>query len=358
MFDGSKYTTVTRRIGILGGTFDPIHIGHLSVARHVLDALHLDEVILMPNGVPAWKLNRSVSHASDRWAMAWLATRDEPRISVSRLEVDRPGITMTVDTVRQLREELPDDTEAWLVAGADSVAEMPTWEGIGEIARSIRIVAVTRPGKDLGAVRASVDACPVPLDVTYLEMDPVPVSSTMVRRMVAARQDVRSLVGEDVAGYIEASGLYRAEGVPCGERDGVRPRIVVGRDCVGVGVGGIVIRNGRLLLLRRTRIPEAGMWDLPGGKVDLGETMEEAIVREVREETGLTASVTGLLAVSDHIVPEDEMHFVVLGFRLDATGEARNMEPSKHSDIGWFPLDDLPDDLTSTTRRALDYLTS
>lgn len=345
-----------RRIGILGGTFDPPHVGHLSVARHALDALGLDEVILMPNGVPAWKLDRSVSHASDRWAMSWLATRDDPRISVSRLEVDRPGITMTVDTVRQIREELPDGTEVCLIAGADSVAEMPTWEGIGEIARCIRIVAVTRPGMDLDEVRKSVAACPEPLDVTYLEMPPIPISSTLVRSMVRDGLDVTALVGRDVAGYIAEAGLYRSDGVPCGEREGVRPKIVVGRDCVGVGVGAVIVRDGRVLMLRRIRIPEAGMWDLPGGKVDLGETMEDAVTREVREETGLDATVKELIAVSDHIVPEDEMHFVVLGFLMDADGEPTNMEPNKHSEMAWIPLDDLPDDITMTSRKALAYL--
>lgn len=349
-----------RRIGILGGTFDPIHIGHLSIARYAMEALSLDEVILMPNGVPAWKLDRDVTPASDRWAMAWLATKDDPRMSVSRMEVDRQGITVTVDTIRCLHETLGADAELWLIAGADTVAEMPLWEGIGEIARSIRIVAVARPGMGLDAVREAIEACPEPLEVDYLEIPPMDISSTMIREMIHQGHDISLLVGDTVARYIHDAGLYKEAGIPCGERDGIRPDIVVGRDCVGVGVGAIIIRDNKLLMLRRNRIPEAGLWDLPGGKVDLGETMEAAVAREVMEETGLdvVAESIRLVAVTDHIVPADEMHFVVLGFLMRADGEAENREPIKHSDMRWFPMDSLPcrEKMTSTTNRALDCL--
>jgi nicotinate-nucleotide adenylyltransferase len=346
----------SRRIGILGGTFDPIHAGHLAVARHALSAMSLDEVILMPNGVPAWKLDRCVSPASDRWAMAWLATRNDPHISVSRMEVDRPGITITVDTARNLRRELPEDTEAYLIAGADSVAEMPGWNGIGEIARSLRIVAVTRPGTNLDEVRRAVAACPEPLDVTFLEMDPIPISSTVVRNKVRNGEDVSTLVGDDVACYIRDAGLYVSDGIPCGERELGRPTVVPGRDCVGVATKGIIIRNGATLMLKRIQSPESGNWDLPGGVVALGETLEEAIMRGICEETGLDARITRIISMSDHIVPSDETHLVDVTFLAEAEGEPRNMIPSAYSNLAWIPLDALPRDVTQVATEALSCL--
>lgn len=357
MRPGQVGTARLRRVGILGGTFDPIHAGHLAVARHARDALGLDEVVLMPNGLPAWKLGQGVAPAHDRWAMCWLAARGEPWLSVSRMEVDRPGVTLTVDTVRRLAEAVPDGTEAWLVAGADSVAEMPTWKGIGEIARAIRVAAVPRPGQDLAAIRVAIDACGEPLDVTWLDVPPTPdISSTLVRRLVAGGADVTGLVGPDVAAYIRDAGLYAPGWSAPGPREAPRADILVGHDCVGVGVGAAIVRDGRVLMLRRARIPEAGMWDLPGGKVELGEGMADALAREVMEEVGLEVTSCELVAVSDHIVPRDEMHFVVLAFRAEADGEPRNMEPHKHTEMAWFPLGALPGDMTVTARGALGRL--
>lgn len=349
-------TPGSRRIGVFGGTFDPPHLGHVSVARSVLEALSLDEVVLVPNGVPAWKLDRAVAPASDRWAMCWLATRGVPGLRVSRVEVDRPGVTITVDTIREIRLAAGADAELFLVAGADTVADMPMWEGIGEIARSMRIAAVTRPGHNMDAVRAAVAACPEPLDVAYIEVPSIELSSTAVRRAIREGEDVVPLVGPDVAAYVRDAGLYLSEGVACGTADGLRPHVTVGRDCVGAGAQAVVVRDGSVLMLRRLRMPGAGLWDLPGGKVELGEPLSAAIVRELRDETGLSGHVTRFLSTCDNIVPEDAMHFVVSAFVVEATGIPENREPQKHSEMAWFPLDALPTCMTCTARAALDAL--
>ena len=130
-----------------------------------------------------------------------------------------------------------------------------------------------------------------------------------------------------------------------------------GKDHVGVGVGAIVIDAGRVLLLRRKKEPERGRWGIQGGTVEFGEIIEEAAKRELKEELGIEAEIVTLLGVTDHIVPEEGVHWVSPVFLARITsGTPRNAEIEKHSEMRWFDLDDLPEEVTLTTENAVRLL--
>lgn len=130
-----------------------------------------------------------------------------------------------------------------------------------------------------------------------------------------------------------------------------------GIDFPGVGAGLVLLRDGKVLLCRRLKAPEAGFWNIPGGKVDFMEKAEEAARRETAEETGLTVGVVRLIAVDEQIFPDEKHHwFSLLYVTEDFSGEARIMEPSKHDGMEWFPLDALPEPLSAFARTAIDAL--
>ncbi|PIF04768.1 MAG: nicotinic acid mononucleotide adenylyltransferase, partial [Propionibacterium sp.] len=117
------------RLGVMGGTFDPIHHGHLVAASEVAAEFSLDEVVFVPTGIPWQKRDRQVSHAEDRYLMTVIATASNPRFSVSRVDIDRPGDTYTVDTLKDLRAERGPDTDLFFITGADAVRQILTWHG-------------------------------------------------------------------------------------------------------------------------------------------------------------------------------------------------------------------------------------
>jgi len=130
-----------------------------------------------------------------------------------------------------------------------------------------------------------------------------------------------------------------------------------GRDHVGVGVGAIVIDGGRVLLLKRKKEPEAGLWGIQGGAVEFGETIDQAVERELKEELGIECEIVRLLGVTDHIVPEEGVHWVSPVFLAKITsGTPKNAEPEKHSEMRWFDLDNLPEEVTLTTKNAVRLL--
>ncbi|MDD5586119.1 MAG: NUDIX domain-containing protein [Alphaproteobacteria bacterium] len=129
-----------------------------------------------------------------------------------------------------------------------------------------------------------------------------------------------------------------------------------GKDYIGVGVGAVIIEphESTILLVKRKKPPEAGKWSIPGGAVDFGETFEAAVIREVKEEVGLEVEVLRLLRLTDHILPEEGVHWVTPAFEVRIVGgEAQNLEPDKHEAVEWFSLKDLPQELTMTTSLAL-----
>ncbi|MBI4543840.1 MAG: nicotinate-nucleotide adenylyltransferase [Gemmatimonadetes bacterium] len=189
------------RLGILGGTFDPPHIGHLIAAQDAWSALELDRVVFVPAGRPPHKPGRAISPAAVRLAMLRVATAGDARFEVSDLELRRSGPSYSVDTLRELRERYPGVALFFLV-GADQLREMHSWRAPEEIARLATVVMLAR-----GGVRRAEPAVAVPY--TVLPVTRVDVSATEIRRRVAAGESIRYLVPLEVVTLIEQNGLYR-----------------------------------------------------------------------------------------------------------------------------------------------------
>lgn len=192
----------------MGGTFDPIHFGHLVTAEEALVQFNLDKVIFMPTGNPARKLERQVSAPEHRYLMTVIATSANPDFDVSRLEIDRPGLTFTVDTMLAMREMYGHHADLYFITGADAVFEIATWKDAERFKGLCRFIAATRPGYDLNAAveehREALDK----LDIDFIEVPALAISSTDIRQRVAEKRPIRYLVPEPVAAYIAKYGLY------------------------------------------------------------------------------------------------------------------------------------------------------
>lgn len=209
-------------LGVVGGTFDPVHVGHLALGRALRDAVHADAVLFVPAGNPSFKQGRVRTAASDRLRMVELAVKDEPCFAASAIEVARPGVTYTVDTLAELRSRVPQGTRIVFAMGADALSTLHFWRRADEISALVDAVAYAlRAGED--SPGASELARLTSMGFTLLELPPLAltcpeVSSTFVRARVAAGDSPARLarfVGKRVAAYIEERGLYRA---PAGVR--------------------------------------------------------------------------------------------------------------------------------------------
>lgn len=188
------------RIGIMGGTFDPIHHGHLVAASEAQALLDLDEVIFVPTGQPADKSH--VSPAEHRYLMAVIATASNPRFRVSRADIDRPGVTYTVDTLHDMRREFP-DADLFFITGADAIQGFMSWKDAEALTDLAHFVAVTRPGHELTVGNLA------PHQVTVLEVPALAISSTDCRARVYAGNPIWYLVPDGVVQYIGKHRLYR-----------------------------------------------------------------------------------------------------------------------------------------------------
>jgi nicotinate-nucleotide adenylyltransferase len=195
-----------RRIGVMGGTFDPIHHGHLVAANEVADRYGLDEVVFVPTGQP-WQKGSLVSPAEDRYLMTVIATSSNPRFRVSRVEIDREGPTYTVDTLRTLRERYGKECELFFITGADAILEIFQWKDADEALSLARFIATTRPGHDLG--RFEREGASEHPRISVMDIPALAISSTDIRERVAKGRPIRYLVPEGVQTYIEKAGLYR-----------------------------------------------------------------------------------------------------------------------------------------------------
>jgi nicotinate-nucleotide adenylyltransferase len=193
-----------KRLGVMGGTFDPIHHGHLVAASEVADFLGLDEVIFVPTGQPWQKGDRKVSPAEDRYLMTVIATASNPRFSVSRVDIDRPGDTYTIDTLRDLRAEHGSGAEFYFITGADALARMISWRDADELFKLAHFVGCTRPGHQLTISDLPADR------FSLLEIPALAISSTGCRQRVAEGQPIWYLVPDGIVQYIAKRGLYRS----------------------------------------------------------------------------------------------------------------------------------------------------
>jgi nicotinate-nucleotide adenylyltransferase len=190
------------RVGVMGGTFDPIHHGHLVAASEVRQHFELDEVVFVPTGEP-W-MKKQVSEAEDRYLMTVIATASNPDFSVSRVDIDRNGPTYTIDTLRDVRKEYP-DADLFFISGADAVAQIFEWKDVAELWDLAHFVAVSRPGHSL-----SIRGLPEH-GVSSLEIPALAISSTDCRARVGRGHPVWYLVPDGVVQYISKHHLYRSE---------------------------------------------------------------------------------------------------------------------------------------------------
>lgn len=190
------------RLGVMGGTFDPIHNGHLVAASEVAAALNLDEVLFVPTGQPWQKEN--VTPTADRYLMAEIATAANPKFKVSTIDIDRSGPTYTVDTLRDLRALHP-DADLFFITGADAVTSIAGWKDADELWALAQFVAVTRPGHILDLPDAPQGA------IQVLEIPALAISSSDIRARVAEGKPIWYLVPDGIVQFIGKHGLYRGE---------------------------------------------------------------------------------------------------------------------------------------------------
>jgi nicotinate-nucleotide adenylyltransferase len=187
----------------MGGTFDPIHHGHLVAASEVGHFYSLDEVIFVPTGQPWQKKGRRVSAAEDRYLMTVIATASNPRFSVSRVDIDRPGPTYTIDTLRELHSLHGPDAEFFFITGADALEQIMTWQDADELFKLAHFVGCTRPGHRLSGAGLPDDR------VSLIEIPALAISSTTCRDRVAEGVPIWYLVPDGVVQYISKRALYR-----------------------------------------------------------------------------------------------------------------------------------------------------
>jgi nicotinate-nucleotide adenylyltransferase len=191
----------------MGGTFDPIHHGHLVAASEVASRFDLDEVVFVPTGQPWQKADRQVTSAEDRYLMTVIATASNPRFSVSRVDINRPGMTYTVDTLKDVHAERGDDVDLYFITGADALAQILTWRDADRLFDLAHFVGCTRPGVDL----TSATIAQLPQDrVTLMEIPALAISSTACRMRVGKHEPIWYLVPDGIVQYIAKRGLYRS----------------------------------------------------------------------------------------------------------------------------------------------------
>jgi nicotinate-nucleotide adenylyltransferase len=205
-----------RSVGILGGTFNPPHVGHLALARHARAELGLEQVLLIPAHIaPNKPLERDDPGPEHRLRMCRLAITDEPGLEASALEIERGGTSYTVDTLQAIHDTRP-DAELTLILGADTALTLPFWREPERLLSLAGLAVAERDDLDARDVREALSPTALELGrasrITFMRMNKLAVSSSLVRDLVAAGRSVTELVGEAVADYIAAHGLYRATG--------------------------------------------------------------------------------------------------------------------------------------------------
>jgi nicotinate-nucleotide adenylyltransferase len=194
----------------MGGTFDPVHHGHLVAASEVADQFELDEVVFVPTGQPWQKRDRHVTAAEDRYLMTVIATAANPRFSVSRVDIDRGGATYTTDTLRDLAEQNP-DTDLYFITGADALASILSWQNWEELFSLARFVGVSRPGYELDGEHIAEAMKELPENaLTLVEVPALAISSSDCRLRAQQSRPIWYLVPDGVVQYVSKRNLYPA----------------------------------------------------------------------------------------------------------------------------------------------------
>jgi nicotinate-nucleotide adenylyltransferase len=196
-------TDLHNRLGVMGGTFDPIHHGHLVAASEVTSLFHLDEVVFVPTGQPWQKPAEEVTVAEDRYLMTVIATASNPRFHVSRIDIDRGGPTYTIDTLRELHRERGPETDLFFITGADALGNILTWRDADELFKLAHFIGCTRPGHRL------TDPGLPDGQVSLVEIPALTISSTDCRERVRRGEPIWYLVPDGIVQYINKRGLYR-----------------------------------------------------------------------------------------------------------------------------------------------------
>ncbi len=203
-----------KRLGIMGGTFDPIHYGHLVTAEAARDQFRLDKVVFVPSGIPPHKKDYMVTDASHRYLMTMLAVATNPFFEVSRVEIDRPGYSYAVDTVRHFCQLYGAETQFFFITGADAIMEILTWKNVDEMLTMTSFIAATRPGFSLAGDDVLNHIPPYARKrIELLEVPALAISSTDIRRRVSCHRSIKYLLPESVEQYIVQNGIYANSGV-------------------------------------------------------------------------------------------------------------------------------------------------
>jgi len=204
--------TVARRVGVFGGTFDPIHIGHLAAAQDAAETLRLDRVFFVPNGRPPHKQSPAVSEVTDRVAMVRSAIADNPLFALSLIEVERPGMSYLLDTLRQFRKELQTGTEMYCLVGCDGLRDLHTWHLPERLLAEFQLVVLDRPSAHAVDWASIEQHFPdIRRQILMVHVVQLQISSEEIRARVAEARSIRYYVPDSVYAYIQQRGLYRAE---------------------------------------------------------------------------------------------------------------------------------------------------
>jgi nicotinate-nucleotide adenylyltransferase len=195
-----------KRIALYGGTFDPVHLGHLEVARRVSELFEIEKVVFIPAQIAPHKVGRSVTEPIHRYAMLALATQDDPQLSISTFELDAPDRRYTVETVAEFQRMLGDDAELFFIMGADSWSEITTWREWERLLTMTNHIVVTRPGYEVAPAPAGLGE-----RIFFTDAVMKDISATNIRRLASEGLygELEELVPQSVAGYIKKYGIYR-----------------------------------------------------------------------------------------------------------------------------------------------------
>ena len=206
---GKENPHQTYRLGIMGGTFDPIHIGHLACAEQARESFALDAVIFIPAGIPIYKKHQKVTSAHQRLEMCKLAVAGNEYFDVSAIEIERDGDTYTVDTLRQLRRYFPKNVELYFITGADAVLSIMKWKDSFAIAELAHMISVARPGYTVSEKEKAEIEKYSNIDISYLEVTALAISSSDLREKVRQGRSIHYLTMKSTLVYIEEKGLYQ-----------------------------------------------------------------------------------------------------------------------------------------------------